>query len=150
MFYERLSLEVGAEKAGWNVIESAAMRGASGVVHKFTFLASDGSSTCGFDAYDSITELHVLRSYIKKVDTGISVALVCLRGTSTEKARSLAEEYGMKILNEQDVESFFVNRIIEMENQSGTRSDALRESGLERTGNGSRVQANLTCGSWSR
>ena len=118
MYYEKLALQVAAGKAGWQSIEPASNRGASGVVHRYTFMASDGSLTFGFDSYDSVNEFDVLRTYIKQLDTGISTAVVCLRGSITEKAQRLADEYNMKILGSIDIENFFVNGVIELEAQS--------------------------------
>lgn len=131
MYFERLTLEVSATRAGWETIEPSTLRGASGVVHRFTFLASDGSARCGFDVYDEVDVIQVLRGYIKKLDTGTSVALVCLHGTPTQGAMTLAQQYGMRILGSGDIERFFSSRTIEVENVgiSGSGSQRSLELG---------------------
>jgi hypothetical protein len=108
MYSERLLLRVSAAEAGWDSVEPPTITGASGVVHRFAFLASRGSLKIGFDVYDEIDEIRVIQSYLKKLDTGASVALVCQR-VHSERASKLAAEYGMAILEPDRAESYLAS-----------------------------------------
>jgi hypothetical protein len=108
MEYEKLALRVSAAKAGLKPVSSPVVQGASGVEHRFTLLFSNESSLYGFDFYESVTELEVIKSFTKKYDSGAFVNVVCLSGSVTDAARSLAATYGMQVLSPKAAETFFV------------------------------------------
>lgn len=106
MDFERLELEVSAANAGLSPVKPGLVRGDSGVLHRFDALFAGGSRRCAFDFYDRVTEVEVVRSFAKKYDTGIQVSIVCGKET-TDKARDLAKDYGMRILRPDETEDFF-------------------------------------------
>jgi hypothetical protein len=108
MEYEKLALEVGAIKAGLTPIAPPIVQGDSGVSHRFTLLFSVGNRLYGFDFYEEVTEIEVVRSYAKKFDSRASVNLVCTSGKMTEGAKTLAVSYDMRILGPKAAETFFV------------------------------------------
>jgi len=111
MYYEKLALEVGATVAGLDVVKPPVIRGESGAEHRFTFVASDKRETYAFDVYNEVGEVEVLRTYIKKMDTGAKAFVVCLSGRPNEKAKELARNYGIDVLSPMEVGDFFSSRI---------------------------------------
>ncbi len=112
MYYEGLALEIYATKAGLQVIKPPRRVGASGVEHKFSFLASDGERTYAFDLYSEVGGAEVLRAFIKRLDTNISVFLVCLRGKPSEEAVALAEERDVRVMAPSEIETFFESEVV--------------------------------------
>jgi len=126
MYYEKLALEVNATSAGWEVIEPARVVGASGIEHKFTFLASESGKLYGFDLYPEIGEIEVLRTFIKEMDSGTTAVLVCLSGKPSSRARGLAGEIGVKILSPAEIGGFFKSeKALTIERQEGATPDLL-------------------------
>jgi predicted RecB family endonuclease len=111
MYYEKLALEVGATVAGLDVVKPAVLRGESGGEHRFTFVAADAGETYAFDIYSEVGEVEVLRTYIKKMDTGANAFVVCLSGRPDGKAKELARNYGIDVLSPMEVGDFFSSRI---------------------------------------
>jgi len=111
MYYEKLALEVGATVAGLDVVKPAVIRGESGTEHRFAFVASDRRETYAFDIYNEVGEVEVLRTYIKKMDTGADAFVVCLSGRPNAKAKELARNYGIDVLSPMEVGDFFSSRI---------------------------------------
>jgi hypothetical protein len=107
MFTEKLGLEIQAANRGLAPVKPAATRGASGIVHSFSFVAQGGGVTYCFDIYDDVTEVEVLKTYIKKVDTGYAVNLVSTTGRVSRLGIVLAREYGMAILASGETPAFF-------------------------------------------
>ncbi|MDG7013160.1 MAG: hypothetical protein JRN11_05780 [Nitrososphaerota archaeon] len=99
MEFERLAIEVGATKAGLKPVVPRTVQGESGVVHSFSLLFSDGGRVQAFDIYDSVSEIEVVKSYAKKLDTGCPVNIVCPEGNVTEGAGRLAASYGIRIVS---------------------------------------------------
>lgn len=111
MYYEKLALEVGATVAGLDVVKPAVIRGESGVDQRFTFVARDGSVMYAFDIYTDVRETEILRTYVKKMDTGVNAFVVCLSGRPDGKAKELARNYGINVLSPMEVGDFFSTRI---------------------------------------
>ena len=111
MYYEKLALEVGATVAGFDVIKPAIIRGTSGTEHRFTFVAADGPDAYGFDVCSQAGQAEILRSYVKKMDTGAKTFVVCLSGRPDATAKELAKIYGIDVLSPSEVGDFFCNRI---------------------------------------
>ena len=107
MFTERLLLEVQASKLGLNAMKPPLVKGRSGTVHSFSFLASSEKVLYGFDAYERVSEIEVLKSYVKAYDTGVALAIVSLEGAVTDSARQLLREYKMAVLNESEIPGYF-------------------------------------------
>ena len=105
MEYEKLALELSAAKAGLRPVKPGVLHGESGVEHRVTVLFTDGSRFLGFDFYDKVTEFEVLRSYVKKLDTGATLRIVSLREEATEGAKGLAAGYGINILSPKAAEA---------------------------------------------
>jgi predicted RecB family endonuclease len=111
MYYEKLALEVGATVAGLDVVKPAVLRGESGLDQRFTFVAGDGPDMYAFDVYTEVRETEILRTYVKKMDTGAKAFVVCLSGRPDAKAKELARNYGIDVLSPMEVGDFFSTRI---------------------------------------
>ncbi|MDE1852683.1 MAG: hypothetical protein KGI38_02920 [Thaumarchaeota archaeon] len=107
MEYEKLLIGVGATRAGLKPVLPRVLRGVSGVEHRFNMLFTDGARQYAFDIYESIRDFEVVKSYLKKFDTGASVFLVCPTENVSWEARSLAVGYDMKILSPESIPVFF-------------------------------------------
>jgi len=110
---ERLELRVAAAKAGLHVADPPLLTGRSGVTHRFSFLASDESGSFGFDFYDTVGEIELLKSAIKKFDTGAIIQVVCLKGVPSPEAELLARDLELKILSPETLVSSFEQMLIE-------------------------------------
>ena len=113
MYFERMLLEVQANNAGWKTIKPPFCRGESGVDQKFSFLATDGTYSYGFDIYSDVTQEEVLRTYMKRLDTKVLTFIVSLRGRPRKEVARLADDYGITVLGPADIESFFKLDLIE-------------------------------------
>jgi len=113
LYTERLSLEVFAAKSHWQVVNPPTLTGRSGITHRFDFVALDGKNSLVFDISEQLSETDVIKTYIKKLDTGASAYIVCLTGKITERADKLAAEYGLKVLHSDNMESAFRTKEIE-------------------------------------
>ena len=123
MYTEKLLLEVQASRLGWSTVKPSSVRGRSGTSHQFSYLASSGDLLYGFDVCDEVSEVEVLRSYIKGYDTGVSVHIVSREGRTTQVAKQLLREYGMRVLTEADIVPFFDELLLRKEaNPSGKQS----------------------------
>jgi len=108
MELEKLALEVSAAKAGLKPVSPNVLRGDSGIEHRVSLLFTNGTTKFGFDFYETVTEIEVVRSFAKRFDTKTTINLVCLSGEATPGARKLANDYGMKVLSPKAAENFFV------------------------------------------
>ena len=113
MELERLELRVAAAKAGLQVVQPPLMTGRSGVTHKFSFLASDDSGSFAFDFYDTVGEIELLKSAIKKFDTGAVVQVVCLKGIPSPEAELLARDLEIRVLSPESLIRSFEQLLIE-------------------------------------
>ena len=111
MSYERLALEVGAEVSGCEIVRPAVIRGTSGTDHRFTLLAADGARMLAFDIHQEVGEVDVLRTFVKRMDTGVEIFIVCLSGKPRERAKELCDSYGIVVLGPREVGDFFTRRI---------------------------------------
>jgi len=111
MYYEKLALEVGATVAGLEVVKPSRIVGESGVEHRFTFVAGDGTRKYAFDVYNELREADVLRTYVKKMDTMAETYVVCLSGRPDDRSKELARNYGIDVLTPMEVGDFFSSRI---------------------------------------
>jgi hypothetical protein len=107
MYFELLSLEIHASMAGLKVGKPPVCKGESGVEHRFSFVASDGSLTYGFDIYNDVSREEVIRTFAKKLDTRAYTCIVSLRGKPSAEVAALADDYGMTILGPADIDTFF-------------------------------------------
>jgi hypothetical protein len=114
LYYEKLALEVGATVAGYEVMKPAVIMGASGIEQRFTFVAVEGPNKYAFDIYNDVGEVEVLKTYVKKMDTGAETFVVCLSGRPKEQAKELSENYGIQILGPKEVGDFFTRRIAQL------------------------------------
>lgn len=105
--FEKLLLEVHANKAGWRSIKPPSCIGESGKSHRFSFLASDGHLLYGFDIFNDVTEDEVQSTYIKKLDTKVMAVMVNLSGKPKEEIARFADERGISIFGPGDVDTFF-------------------------------------------
>ena len=108
MEFEKLALEVSAQKAGLTAVTPRVLRGASGVEHRFDLLFTDGARYYGFDFYSRVTDIEVVTSYAKKFDSGCSVNIICPSDRVTDDARRLAQAYNMRLLSHGAAATFFV------------------------------------------
>ena len=107
MEFELLTLEVSARAAGFSITRPPILKGKSGVEHRFSLLVSDGAHSFAFDFYESVTEVEVLQSYVKKFDTGASTRIVYLGERPSEEARYLAADLNMGIFRSEDFSTIF-------------------------------------------
>lgn len=126
MYYEKLALEVGATVAGLTVVKPPVLTGASGVEQKFSFVATDGSQTYCFDLCSEVGQVEILKTYIKKMDTGSRGFIVCLSGSPTPEAKEMAKSYGIEVLSPSDVGEFFSGRIMQQIRASASARPASR------------------------
>ena len=117
MYYERLSLEIVASKSHWQTVTPPTLTGRSGVTHRFDFVTTDGQGTLVFDVYEQLSETDVIKTYIKKLDTGASAYIYCPDGKMTEGAGRLASEYGLEVLRSDNIESAFRAKEIQPQEQ---------------------------------
>ncbi|HME18911.1 MAG TPA: hypothetical protein VKF15_04160 [Nitrososphaerales archaeon] len=110
---ERLELRVAAAKARLHVVDPPLLTGRSGVTHRFSFLASDESGSFGFDFYDTVGEIELLKSAIKKFDTGALIQVVCLKGVPTPEADLLAKDLEIRILSPETLIRSFEQVLVE-------------------------------------
>ena len=110
MYFEGLAIEIYATKAGWEAVKPPRIRGASGVEHRYSFLANNEGRSCGFELSSEVGEVEVLKAYAKQLDTGVKTYLVCLKGKPTQAGADLAKEYGMVVLGPGDIAPFFDNK----------------------------------------
>jgi len=125
VYFENLVLEIYATKAGLEVIKPARCQGTSGIEHRFSFLTSEGPRMYAFDVYPEVGEVEVIRTYLKRMDTGAETFLVCLKGRPTAAGSRLASEYGLRVLGPADVEVVFDSIRTPASNGSGTGSTLL-------------------------
>jgi hypothetical protein len=107
MYFELLSLEIHASMAGLKVGKPPVCKGESGVEHRFSFVASDGNMTYGFDIYNDVSQEEVIKTFAKKLDTKVYASVVSLRGRPNAEVAALADDYGITILGPADIETFF-------------------------------------------
>ncbi|MDG6898811.1 MAG: hypothetical protein JRM99_08870 [Nitrososphaerota archaeon] len=107
MEFEKLALEVSAIKAGLSTVTPGTLKGASGVVHKFDLLFTDGERKYAFDFYGSVADVEVVKSFAKRFDTGCYVSLIAPAGAVTEQAKGLALFYNMRILTPDAAATYF-------------------------------------------
>ena len=131
MYYEKLALEVGATVAGFEVMNPPTMEGASGVQHRFSFAAAEGETVYGFDIYNDVGEIEIIKSYIKKMDTGARVFVVCLSGRPGPQASELAHIYDLEVLGPKEVGDFFEERIVKQIQGPAKRRTAAQGSPSE-------------------
>jgi hypothetical protein len=119
MEFEKLSLEVSAAKAGLSAVNPHVLQGSSGVEHRFDLLFTDGSLNYAFDFYESLTEVEVLKSYAKKVDSECSVNIICPAGKAAKEAKKLAHSYNMRVITPESALAFFALEGVEPASSSG-------------------------------
>ncbi|MDG7011287.1 MAG: hypothetical protein JRN57_04115 [Nitrososphaerota archaeon] len=107
MEFEKLALEVSAQKAGLKSVTPHVLQGSSGVEHRFDLLFTDGLRNYAFDCYESVTDIEVVKSYAKKFDTGCSVSIVSPAGKVSDAAKELALHYDMRILAPEAASTYF-------------------------------------------
>jgi hypothetical protein len=117
VYYERLSLEILAVKSHWQILSPPTLAGRSGAVHRFDFVAMDGQYPLAFDIYERLDETDVIKTFIKKFDTGACAFILCITGKLSEGAGKLAAEYGLDVLHPGIIEPAF-REIVESRSQS--------------------------------
>ena len=125
MHVEKLSLEVEARRVGLNVIKPPNIRGRSGVEHTFSFLASVGGTSIAIDIYEEVTQAEVIKTYIKKLDTGASADVLCTTSIRNEAAEKLAREYGMRILTMGKIVQFFDSMVLRKHSGNARQASSL-------------------------
>jgi hypothetical protein len=105
--YERLLLEIIAARSHWQTLSPPSLRGRSGVMHRFDFVATDGRASLVFDVCEQVSEIDVIKTYTKKLDTGASACIICKNKKMTARARRLTAEYSLKVLSSDKIESAF-------------------------------------------
>ncbi len=83
------------------------------MTHRFDFMAVAGDERLAFDICTNLTETDVIRTFVKKLDTGVSACIICADERVAEGAKRLAKEYGLTLLDSNSVESAFEPRRLE-------------------------------------
>ena len=107
LYFEGLILEIHAAKAGWETVKPPHCRGVSGANHEFAFLARDETCYYAFDIYHNVTQEEVLRTYMKRLDTGVLAIIVNMSGRPRKEVGGLADELGITIMGPADIDTFF-------------------------------------------
>ncbi len=81
-------------------------------------MAMNGQERLAFDICERLSETDVIKTFIKKLDTGVSAYIICLSEKMAEGAGKLATEYGLKILHSNSLESAFRTRELEPRSRS--------------------------------
>ena len=110
MFYEKLSLEIAAAKSHCEVESPPILTGRSGVAHRFDFVAVNGEERLAFDICERVSETDVIKTFVKKLDTGATAFIICVSEKMTEGAGRLAAEYGLKVLRTKSIPLAFETR----------------------------------------
>lgn len=111
-------MEVEARRLGWDPVKPPRLAGKSGTEHTFTFLAASDNSFHAFDIYDSVSEIDMLKTFVKKFDSSAGVDIVCISGEVSAQAVKLAREYQINILKPDEVENYMRTALV-AENKVG-------------------------------
>ena len=84
-------------------IEPPILPGTSGVRHRFSFLVKVNDKLCAVDIYDHVSEVEVLRSYIKMYDTHATGRIISETGISPI-AWTLAAQYKLAMSTARDLD----------------------------------------------
>lgn len=82
-----------AYEFGFFLKEPPELKGKSGVTHSFDFVVRNGNRFCAVDIYKEISPFDVLRSYVKKLDTGASCYIVYLSYPLDDEVSRLIQVY---------------------------------------------------------
>lgn len=80
----------------------AKLPGRSGVIHQFEMLLEGKRGSTALDIYSGVQENEILRTFLKKFDTGKPCHIISL-GTVSEAALRLAAAYGIRIFTREDL-----------------------------------------------
>jgi hypothetical protein len=83
---------------GYKIHDGHRVVGKSGVEHVFDIVAeADGGGMHAYVLAEELDELHLLACYLKQLDTGLPITIVCSSEPSA-RCRKLAEDYSLKII----------------------------------------------------
>ena len=99
--------------AGYIRSVRCALKGRSGVSHRFTLLYFDRDSQMAVDVYDRASAVEVIQTYAKALDTESSARIVSVE-EPTPFAAELAERYGLVLDTASDVEETYASTIGEL------------------------------------
>ena len=109
MYYEAPKLHLSV--AGLEVIKPPTVPGRTGVFQRCNLVAEDGPRVLGFNIYPEIGTTEPIRTYLKKIDSGVSAFAVCQGRRPTDESRRLAMAYGVRITCPGGVEALFAGKI---------------------------------------
>jgi predicted RNase H-like nuclease (RuvC/YqgF family) len=96
------------------------------VSHRFSLLATTRGVSYGVDSFSEVGGIEVLKTFIKKIDTGVNSVIVRGAASASEEAERLAKEYGITILGRDELGGFFeqmdVNTLISQSSGRWPRS----------------------------
>lgn len=93
-----------ARKFCYDVITPPALKGKSGIVHSFSLLLASKGKLAGVDIHEIVGEVEVLKTYVKKLDTGVSAFLVSTNGNPALETRALSEAYDVRIFTRSELD----------------------------------------------
>jgi hypothetical protein len=96
--WECLLLQVESEKAGYATTSPPAIKGKSGVTHRFSYLCSSDETKVAFDIYKNLSEVEVMTTYIKMFDTGAHCFIVNLGEAPDGPTTRLLAAYRIPVL----------------------------------------------------
>jgi hypothetical protein len=114
-------LEIIAARSRWQTVNPPALIGRSGATHWFDLIAMDGREIRVFDICEQLSEMDVIKIYLKKLDTGASSFIICHAKRMTEGVRRLISEYGLKVLRSDNIESAFLAKGIRPQSEGRRR-----------------------------
>jgi hypothetical protein len=102
-------IRLGAEAArsGLETLNPPVMNGCSGVNHTFSLLVKSGPRYYGFDEYEHVSQFEVMRTHIKRFDTGVIAQIIDLSGVRSTEVGALAKSYGLSILSPDEFDGIF-------------------------------------------
>jgi hypothetical protein len=106
---ELSELESSSRRHGYEVVKPPTLQGRSGVLHSFSLLISNGGRLFAVDIYEDLDVSHILTSFIKIYDTGVSCCLLSVGKQPAKEALSLADTYRMRIFKTTDLEELVTN-----------------------------------------
>lgn len=107
-----------AAKAHWQIVSPPTLTGRSGVTHRFDFVATAGQERLVFDIFERLSETDVIKTYVKKLDTGASAYIIYNAKSMTEGTGRLVSEYDLKVLHSDNIESTFMTKRMEHQPRS--------------------------------
>jgi hypothetical protein len=97
-------LRTAAKDESCTLITPPTLKGKSGVMHGFSFLASDGEKFYGADILEPISQIDAMKARIKQYDTGAFCCMVSPTGKPGTDVKKNGSQFGIGIFGSDEVE----------------------------------------------